>query len=902
MKFNEQYSLTILYTLIYLLLSFSNINSQSNDPAYQINRKAHDLFSKHQYLEAAALFIEASELRSKSPNPNFQYIGASYSWAGECYSILGRNQEALGYYKLGLENSKRMDFTDGIVACLSGIGQAYRKMGEYNLAISYFEQALDIDQKRKRMDKVGIRYSHIGGIYKDWGKYDEAFNYFKKSLEITEKLPIKEYGADLAICYNNIALIYMQWQDYEEAKKYLELALSLDADYSTKEITSTHLGNLGMVFLEQGEYEKALPYLLQGYEITKMTNHPISNLTSLNNIGLAFFHLGRYKDALDIFNEALKIALEYKHPCTQLAFHNIGALYYEGFHNYDKAIEYFSMALDIGEKQRESVIGENRRDYLSSKIMIYQYLISAQVQKNDFENAFNTIERSHAKYLAESLSNGNEESNELSLKQVQSELPDHAAILYYTNINWSSPIVLVITKNEIYGQHINNSDISKYILEKNKTEVISMLQSKYGGKKWIGSGFVIDEVKGIIDEKEDMDIFVNFYQSILLGNSDKDLEKAKQLGKFFYELLIQPVHDKIKDKKEIIIIPDGTLYFLPFETLIDENGKYLIETYDISYIQSMKIMNILRNRNYKKNRKPMIAFGGAIYNQNTYDIDMIRSNQQWSAFIRSTFSAIENDELLNEKYAALGYRNWTNLPGTLDEIQAIQKIGKEAIVITGENVSESKIKQLSESEELSNYKILHFATHGLVVPYFPELSALVLSQSSNNNGKEDGYLNAKEINGLRIKADFVCLSACETALGKLYKGEGVVGLTNSFMIAGANGVCVSLWPIADRFSTPRFMSKLYEHIQYENIDYPLAISAVKREFLKGTFGEEFKKPFYWAPFVYYGIITFPKNEIGFSLLKNTYILLIILFIFIWLILTPIIITQQCKLSKRKYEI
>lgn len=891
MKFKRHYYVVILSC--YLFLSFSNVNSQSYDPAYEINRKAHDLFSKHKYLEAAAFFIEASEYRSTLPNPNFQYIGADYSWAGKCYLITGRNQEALECYKLGLENSKKITFTDGIVACLSGIGQSYRGIGEYSLALYYFEQALDIDKNRKQMDKIAARYGHIGGVYTDWGKYDEAFNYYKKAIEITEKLrPLSKYGANLAKCYNNLALVYMEWQDYEQAKKYLEIALSLDAEYSALETTEVHMGNLGMVFLYLGEYKKALPYLQKKLAMTVMTNDPISALNALNNIGLAYGYMEQYENALGIFNEALKIALEYKLDCTHIILYNIGALFYRGFKDYDKAIEYLSMAIDIREKLRESILGESRRDYLSSKIVIYQYLTSAQVYKKDFENAFNTIEKSYAKYLAESLGDTSKESNILSIKQVQSELPDHAAILYYTNINWSNPIVLIITKNEIYGQHINSSDFNNYVLEKFKIELLDMLRSKYGGKKWIGSGFVIDELNGIVEEKEDMDIFVNFYRSILSGNSDKDLETVKQLSKLFYKFLFQPIHDKIKDKKEIIIIPDGALLFLPFETLIDGNGNYLIETYDISYIQSMKVMDILRKRAYKNNRKPMVTFGGAVYNENTYDIDMIRNNRQWSSFIRSTSIAIENDEILNEKYAALGYKNWINLSGTLDEIQAIQKVERDALVIKGEDVSESKIKQLSESGELTKFKILHFATHGLVVPYFAELSALVLSQSTNNNRKEDGYLNAKEIINLRLKADFVCLSACETALGKLYKGEGVVGLTHSFMIAGANGLCVSLWPVADKISTPQFMSKIYENIRYKNMDYPHAISNVKREFLKGTFGEEFKKPFYWAPFVYYGNNTFQNKEIGLSSSKYNYKLLITLLLFISLMLILIIIRKK----------
>ena len=137
------------------------------------------------------------------------------------------------------------------------------------------------------------------------------------------------------------------------------------------------------------------------------------------------------------------------------------------------------------------------------------------------------------------------------------------------------------------------------------------------------------------------------------------------------------------------------------------------------------------------------------------------------------------------------------------------------------------------------------------MPAMPELSALVLSQFNEEKGDEDGYLRMGEVAELDIQADFVNLSACETGLGKIYGGEGVVGLTQSFLIAGANGLSVSLWQVAD-VSTSRFMVAMYESVQDNSMGYADAITRTKRQFIKGDFGEEYRAPYYWAPFVYYG--------------------------------------------------
>ena len=154
---------------------------------------------------------------------------------------------------------------------------------------------------------------------------------------------------------------------------------------------------------------------------------------------------------------------------------------------------------------------------------------------------------------------------------------------------------------------------------------------------------------------------------------------------------------------------------------------------------------------------------------------------------------------------------------------------------------------------MAQYRLLHFATHGLVVPEVPELSALVLSQDAeaNTTAGEDGYLRMAEIAQLNLSADVVTLSACETGLGQLVGGEGVVGLTQAFIEAGAGGVSASLWQVSDR-STSVFMQEVYRKVQEEDLSFGAAHTAVKRGFIRGDYLNAWRAPYYWAPYVYYG--------------------------------------------------
>jgi len=308
---------------------------------------------------------------------------------------------------------------------------------------------------------------------------------------------------------------------------------------------------------------------------------------------------------------------------------------------------------------------------------------------------------------------------------------------------------------------------------------------------------------------------------------------------------------QIKGKKNIIIVPDGILAFVPFETLIGGNGKYLVEDFHVSYVQSMGIREFISERQYKKDRKPLLAFGGAIYDEVAYDVDMVENKTQLAFLTRNIYADLENQRSVRNAYGALGYGPWDNLPGTLSEVRNIKSVVKKADIFTGINVTERNIKEFSGNGKLSEYKILHFATHGLVVPEVPELSAVVLSQFENEQGRDDGYLRMGEIVELDIKADFVNLSACDTGLGKIYGGEGVVGLTQSFLLAGANAVSVSLWEVSDE-STSQFMVSMYNRVQDKDISYADAMTGVKRRFISGDFGDKYKSPYYWAPFVYYG--------------------------------------------------
>ena len=300
---------------------------------------------------------------------------------------------------------------------------------------------------------------------------------------------------------------------------------------------------------------------------------------------------------------------------------------------------------------------------------------------------------------------------------------------------------------------------------------------------------------------------------------------------------------------------------------MDENGQYLVEGHHINYVQSVDIRKLIKQRNHSDKRRPLLAFGGAVYEEAAYDVKVIENETQMALLKeniysdlknirlelaqKNVFSDFENIRYIKNAYNGLGIGTWPDLPCTLNEVKNINKLINKSNIFTGSNVTEKDIKELSKNWKLYNYKVLHFATHGLVVNEVPELSAVVLSQFEKDEGKEDGYLRIEEIVELDLQADLVNLSAFETGLGRVDGNAGIFGLTQSFILAGANAVSISLWRVADE-STSQFMVSMYGMVQDKGIGYAEAITEVKRQFISGNFGEKYKAPYYWAPFVYYG--------------------------------------------------
>ena len=443
-------------------------------------------------------------------------------------------------------------------------------------------------------------------------------------------------------------------------------------------------------------------------------------------------------------------------------------------------------------------------------------------------------------------------------------------------------------------------------LKDGETAIVFIATSK-GTGAWIvaknGAGFTCEFIDCGIDSAGLSGGIASLRYNITSDSKERgmrvedagDEKVPSETGKETIRLVLDRVMQKVNVKTaSLVIIPDGGLGLVPWES-VEYKGKPLVYSYPVSYVPTLAILNFLRSadRDYSKDsRLPLAAFGGAYYSGTGM------GDETKIAMLDPAARELRLSEIMTRGYRESG---WGDLPGARDEALRVcaeyykKSSDRDAALFSGIWASENAVKTLNagisgrnisgKKVKLDSFRIIHFATHGEAVPDFPETSRIVLTQpgaipSSERDlvpryfpefSNEDGSLIAAEIIGLSVRADLVVLSACQTGKGKVTATEGIVGLTRAWMVAGANGVVVSLWKVSDR-GTRVFMT-IFHGMVAQGVDPGIAIMRTQRiiesgEWRRGEFapgktftenGKTYKysdldlsSPYYWAAFQYWG--------------------------------------------------
>jgi CHAT domain-containing protein len=270
--------------------------------------------------------------------------------------------------------------------------------------------------------------------------------------------------------------------------------------------------------------------------------------------------------------------------------------------------------------------------------------------------------------------------------------------------------------------------------------------------------------------------------------------------------------------RKILVVPDGILYYLSFEALNPKPGRFLVEDFTIGYAPSVSVFASLRPARAAR-AYDLLAYGDPVF------------SQAEAVQMRSVYRS-----------AGISLSRLPNTKTEVEEIGALFPPAREKLRL-GLEATEASVK----SERLGSYRLIHFATHAVIDERVPARSGIVLSLV--NTGQEDGILRASEIFNLDLKADLVTLSACQTGLGKMVRGEGMIGLTRAILYAGASSVLVSLWEVND-LATPPLMKSLYARLR-EGQSVAEALREAKLAMIHSD-RPAHRHPHFWAPFIVSG--------------------------------------------------
>jgi len=712
------------------------------------------------------------------------------------------------------------------------------------------------------------------------GQHEKAIERYEEALQNAPESIAGDFFVSAAQI--NLAASYLEIGDYTKAKEYFSYAEKsineISVEASKKEAEAAYYNNYCLYKTLMNQYEDSIEDCFKGVQINTQLKRNKGLAVNYILLGYIYYKLNDYKNSEQYLQQAINAANNldlsskidlgvFINLISAKAYHSLGYLYYKQG-RYQEAINNLNSGIKVTEDLWDKLNSSDKLDYETVVSSIYQTLAACYARIDEKEKALEIIERRKARILSERLrSDSNIRSYNIS--DIQNNLDNDTVVLLYSNTDFDDLIVFAITGQNIMMKIISSKDrafssFNKYskLSDGINKEIRGILNLRSEGSSTI---------KMLADDNTELSKIVNLYYSLLVDFNREDkrgialkykddntvksqITKAQgnltNLSKSLYNLLITPFGEIVNSNKKLIIIPEGVLTAVPFDALINGKGKYLIETHDVRYIQSLSTLMALKKRVYKEPRKSVLMFGDAIYEDIACKKGRIDSVAQLRNLKRRVNDDLNNNSSMRDVYCQLGYQNWDNLPGTRKEIDEISERYSDSYKVEGKNVSRKFIEDISRKGILSEYRFIHFATHGIVIHEIPELSAIVLSQITK--GDDDGYLKVNDVEKLKAKADLVCLSACETGLGRIHSSEGVVGVTQAFMIAGANAVLSTLWSVDDQ-STALYMSNLYKRLSNQEDSASQIACDIKRNFIRGQYGIRYKIPYYWAPFIYYGI-------------------------------------------------
>jgi CHAT domain-containing protein len=719
-------------------------------------------------------------------------------YAPNCSAALSPWQQALKIYREIADKENE-------AYILQKLGNAYYCLGDYTNAINSYSQALQVAKEFNYLERQVKNLSNLGSVYNTLADYDKAIQYYNDALKTLEHNQDQKTKAEVLRGRGNA--YNAQGNSDKAIQDYLQ-ALSIDEAEKNGSGVAEDKVNLASIYQSLGDYNKVIQYYKEALELS-----PIQAMAGLGNTYLA---LGDTVKAIDLHSSSLEKARQQADKEGEAnALNNLAnALRQAG--KFAEAEQHLRNAIVIWENLRIKLDDANKVSIFEKQARTYHLLQEILIAQNKPEEALEIAERGRARAFVELLAsrispNPNEQPNITPpnidrIKQIAKE--QNATLVEYS--------IITDTFNVQGKEQTKESELYIWVIK--PTGEITFRRSDLK-PLWQCRGDTCVAPTTLADLVTDSRDAIGVRGLVVTARPDapKVQDKLKRL----HELLIQPISDLLptQESDKVIFIPQSSLFLVPFPALQDESGKYLIENHTILTAPSIQVLELTRQQ------RQQLATQGK------------------NALVVGNPTMPKVALTVGEPPQEL-----TSLPGAETEAKAIAPLLNTQALI-GNQATEAAILPL-----LPSARIIHLATHGILDDIQGLKSAIALAPSSmaspltkgGTGGVEesDGLLTAEELLNLKLNAELVVLSACDTGRGRI-TGDGVIGLSRSFISAGVPSVIVSLWAVSDA-PTAFLMTEFYQNLQKN----PDKAQALRQAML--TTMKQHLNPKNWAAFTLIG--------------------------------------------------
>lgn len=782
-------------------------------------------------------------------------------------------QKAIDDYLQIIELSKiKKDKTWEIVALVEG-GDILRQIGELQKSVEMTERGLNLARQLKNREHEGSALNNLGVEYKELGDYEKGILYLTQALDIQRETGDKRGEA---IVLNNLGGCYLLDGNLMKAGELYRQSIVLRRLVKDRRGEANTLNNLGQVFARGDDHAKAVEYLEQALVIRRELGDKTGEAITLRNLATSSRALGDLDKALPFYEQSNQLAKQLgdRRVEAESAYGLALAEHENG--NLDKAIETVNNGLALVELTRNEIVSpELRATYLASVFRYYELyidLLQARYERDknpsDIALAFETSERARARSFTELLrearvnirqgvdpklieqaQNAQEKLNVQYRRRTaalaQNAKPETLAKITAEINSLTTELenlqIKIRRSNPRYADLVQGATLDVKAIQNLLDDDTVLLEYKLGEERsylWLVAKNSISIY--LLPKRAEVEKTAReFYDAII--SRDKSKEKltdalAAKLG----QTLLGSVAAKIQNKR-LAIVADGVLQLIPFAALQVQNSKFktqssLIESNEIIVLPSASVLAELRRGDESKQPSKMLAiFADPVFES---DDPRLSVKEKIAAVKPNALQTVTRDFKFDE-----------NLPRLLSsrvEARNISALAPPNETISNMDFDASRANAMSEN--LADFRILHFATHGLLDTARPEFSGLVFSLYDKNGAPQDGFLRLDQIYNLNLNSDLVVLSACQTALGKDLKGEGLIGLTRGFLYAGTKRVAASLWKVDDA-GTAEFMRRFYQNLLQKKLAPSAALKKTQTEMRQIP---RFRSPYFWAGFTLQG--------------------------------------------------